>query len=361
MRQDKPIRFGVVGSGWRAGCYLSTASLLGELCAVTGIASRSRASAESLASRWKLPAFGDARDLVRSTSPDFLFVSVKGDATAAVLRGLMELGLPLLVETPPAQSLADLEALWREAEDRGARIQVAEQYWLQPLQQARLAAIGLGLIGRPSYVHVSVNHNYHNVSLMRKYLGVGCESARIRASLFSAPVIQGPGRAGPPLREELKDPEHLVGLFDFGEMGRGLFDFESDQHRSWVRSERLLARGEKGELCDSRISYLEDFASPVFDELRRVQTGGDSNFEDYYLKGICLGSTWLYRNPFVPARLSDEEISQAACLRAMGEYAATGKGFYSLAEASQDQYLALMLREAASSGKEVVTEQRAWA
>jgi predicted dehydrogenase len=361
MSGDRPIRFGLVGSGWRAGCYLSTASLLGGRCAVTGVTGRSRARADALAARWGIPAFDGARELVRATSPDFLFVSVKGEATAFVLRGLMDLGLPLLVETPPAQSVEDLESLWLEAEARGARIQVAEQYWLQPLQQARLAAIEAGLIGKPSYVHASVNHNYHNVSLMRKYLGLGFESARIRASVFSAPVTQGPGRGGPPEKEEIKNPEHLVGLLDFGEKGRGLFDFESDQHRSWIRSERLLVRGEKGELCDSRISYLEDFRSPVFDELRRVQTGGDSNFEDYYLKGITLGSAWLYRNPFDPARLSDEEISQAACLAAMEDYVATGAGFYSLAQASQDQYLALMLRKAAVSGEEIVTEERSWA
>jgi predicted dehydrogenase len=361
MSESGVIKFGIVGSGWRSGCYLNTAALLGERCIVAGITGRNPTTRNSLASHWKVPVYQDERELTLRAKPDFLFVAVKGEASASVLLGLIDLDIPLLVETPPASTIEGLEALYAEAKKRKARIQVAEQYWLQPLQQARLAAIEAGLIGKPSYAHVSVNHGYHNISLMRKYLGVGYEKAALRAASFTARITGGPGRGGPPQSETILMPEHLVGLLDFGEKGRGLFDFESDQHRSWIRTERLVVRGEKGELADSKISYLEDFRSPVHGELRRVQTGGDGDFEDYYLKGIMLGSRWLYRNPFAPARLSDEEISQAACLAAMEDYVRTGTPFYSLAEAAQDQYLSMQLRQAAESGETLVTDAQAWA
>jgi len=360
MDSARRIKFGIVGSGWRAGCYLATASLLGDACVVAGIAGRNSGTAESLAARWKVPAFSSAAELVASADPDFVLVTVQGEAMAAVLVDLMGLDVPLLAETPPASSIEGLERLWNETERRKARIQVAEQYWLQPMQQARLAAVSAGLIGAPSYAQVSVNHGYHNVSLIRRYLGIGFENARISATGFSAFVTEGPGRGGPPTEERIAPVEHVIGLFDFGEKGRGLFDFEQNQHRSWIRSGRVVVRGERGEIADSRIAYLEDFRSPVSDGLERVQAGGDGNFEGYYLKGVALGDRWLYRNPFAFARLSDEEISQAACLAAMGEYVRTGESFYPLAEAAQDQYLAIMLRKAVELGAPVVTESRAW-
>jgi predicted dehydrogenase len=355
------VKFGIVGSGWRAGCYLSTASLLGEGFDAVGVAGRNPATRASLAGRWKVAEYDDAARLVERESPDFLLVTVDGGAMASVLEELMRLDLPLLAETPPASTVEELERLWAEAERRKARIQVAEQYWLQPMQQARLAAVAEGLVGTPSYVHASVNHGYHNISLIRKYLGIGFEEAEIRATAFSAPATEGPGRGGPPVEERISPAEHILGLFDFGANRKGLFDFERNQHRSWIRSARVVVRGERGEIADTRIAYLEDFKSPVFDELERVQTGGDSDFEDCYLKGVMLGNRWLYRNPFAPARLSDEEISQAACLAAMGEYVRTGKGFYPLGEAAQDAYLALSLREAVETGEPVSTASRAWA
>jgi hypothetical protein len=229
------------------------------------------------------------------------------------------------------------------------------------MQQARLAAVSAGLVGEPSFAQVSVNHSYHNVSLIRKYLGTGFESAEIRATAFSAPATEGPGRGGPPAAERIAPVERVLGLFDFEGGKRGLFDFEQNQHRSWIRSPRVVVRGERGEIADSRVAYLEDFRSPVIDELTREQAGGDGNFEGYCLKGVSLGERRLYRNPFVPARLSDEEISQAACLDAMGDYVRTGRPFYPLAEAAQDQYLAIMLRKAAEGGAPVVAERRAWA
>jgi predicted dehydrogenase len=361
MSADAAVRFGIVGSGWRAGCYLETASLLGSGWAAVGVAGRNPATRGALASRWKVRAFASAAELVEGEAPDFLLVTVGGGAMAEVLSGLMELGVPLLAETPPASTVEGLESLWREAGRRKARIQVAEQYWLQPMQQARLAALSAGLIGESSFAHVSVNHSYHNVSLMRKYLGVGFENAAIRAASFSAPITEGPGRGGPPAAERISPVERVLGLFEFEGGKKGLFEFEQNQHRSWVRSSRVAVRGQKGEIADDRIAYLEDFRSPVSEELRREEAGGEGNFEGYHLKGVSLGDRRLYANPFAPARLSDEEISQAACLAAMGEYVRSGKSFYPLAEAAQDQYLAISLKEAAASGAAVVTETRAWA
>jgi hypothetical protein len=353
------IRFGVIGSGWRSECFLRTASFLGGAMQVSGIVSRSEEKRLALSSRWGIPAFASAREMRLAVPMDFFLVSVGGGAMKDVVEGLFPLGLPILCETPPAGSLEDLVRINESARASGTRVQVAEQYWLHPMNSARLAAIARGLLGKPSYAHVSVNHSYHNMSLIRKYLGLGFENAEIRASSSSAEAIGGPGRSGDPEAERLLSREHDIGILDFSGR-RALFDFEADQHRSWIRSSRTLIRGERGEIDGERIVRLKDYLTPVEGLLRRVETGGEDDFEGMHLKGVMLGEDWLFKNPTAPARLSDEEIAQARTIMGMKDFIVTGRDFYPLAEASQDAYLALCLKEAAVTGKPVLTVSQPW-
>lgn len=360
MKTNSRIRFGVVGSGWRSACYLKTAALMGQKCSVTGVVSRSEEKRAAITAEWGVDTFRTAAELADKNGADFLFVSVPGNAVMGVLHELIPLGIPLLVETPPASTVEELVALNEAARSEGARIQIAEQYALQPMNSARLALLASLEIGKPTYAHVSVNHSYHNIGLIRKYLGIGFENAEIRASSFSAPLVNGPGRGGDPTAEEIGNPEQQLALFDFAGR-RALFDYESNQHRSWVRTQRILIRGERGEIADTQVRYLKDFLSPVHEELERVQTGGEGNMEGYFLKSINFADRVLYLNETAPARLSDEEIAQARCLLGMKEYVETGKDFYSLAEASQDTYLAIMMRAAIATGNPILTATQNWA
>lgn len=354
------IRFGIVGSGWRSECFLRTASLLGPGVKAVGVVSRSGEKRAALAAAWDIPCFSSAPALLDFAKVDFLLVSVPGDVVAGVLSGLMPLGIPLLCETPPASSVEGLVALNEAAWKAGARVQVAEQYWLHPMHSARIRAISSGLIGEPAYAHVSVNHGYHNISLIRKFLGLGFEEVEIVASSFPSQLVGGPGRSGDPACEELVERAHDLAFLDFGAK-QAFFDFEADQHRSWIRSSHVLVRGDRGEIDGERIVYLKDFLTPVRMGFRRVETGGEDDFEGCHLKGVMLGEDWLFRNPTAPARLSDEEIGQARLLYGMKVYAETGEDVYSLAQASQDAYIACLLKEAIRTGNRVRAVRREWA
>ncbi len=87
----------------------------------------------------------------------------------------------------------------------------------------------------------------------------------------------------------------------------------------------------------------------------------DGNLEGYYHKGILAGNEWVYKNPFASARLSDDEIGVATCLSKMDDYVAGGPDFYSLAEASQDHYLSLMIERALASSETVTATAQPWA
>jgi hypothetical protein len=139
-----------------------------------------------------------------------------------------------------------------------------------------------------------------------------------------------------------------------------VFDFTGSQYFSWIRSPRLLVRGERGEINGTTFRFLGDYRTPVTLELKRVDAGQDGNLEGYYHKGIMAGSDWVYRNPFAPGRLSDEEIAVATCLQKMAEYVEGGPPFYSLADASQDHYLSMMMDRAASEMRPVRAVRQVW-
>jgi predicted dehydrogenase len=275
-----------------------------------------------------------------------------------MVRALAEQGVPALAETPPAPDLEGLRAL-HELTERGARVQVAEQYLFQPQHAARLAVARSGVLGRVSQAQVSAAHGYHGVSLIRGLLDVHFEPCTIRARAFVSPLVAGPNRAGPPAEHKLVESRQVIAQLDFGDR-LGVYDFTGDQYFSWVRSPRVLVRGEQGEINNRRVAYLEDFRTPVYLDLQRVEAGQAGNLEGYYHKGILAGSEWVYRNPFAPARLTDDEIAVATCLDKMAAYAAGGPSFYGLPEASQDHYLGMLVDQAARSGEAVETEAQPW-
>ena len=351
--------FGVVGSGWRAEFYLRIAQDLPDRFRVGGIVVRREDKARLMEKTWGVKTYGDLSALLASQDLQFVVVSTPREATPSVLRDLARSGMAALAETPPAPDLQGLVEMNRLTQ-AGAKIQVAEQYQFQPLHAARISLARSGRIGPVSQAQVSVAHGYHGISLIRKFLGIGFENATIRAREFASPIIAGPDRSGPPTSERVEDSRQTIAWLDFGDK-LAVYDFTGDQYLSWIRGLRVQVRGMRGEISDFSCKFLKDFQTPVELALKRVDAGANGNLEGYYHKGFLAGDEWVYQNPFVPARLSDDEIAVATCLERMARYAAGGPGFYDLAEASQDHYLALMVDEALRNGQPITTTCQSWA
>ncbi len=354
-----PIRFGVVGTGWRSEFYLRIAAARPDLFAVTGIVGRDQTKAGVVASRYRVPAFTSWRDmLARAPRPEFVVSSVSWSAAPEIMRDLVAVGMPVLSETPPAPNTNALRALWKKL-GASAPVQIAEQYAFQPHHAARLSVVYSGLLGAVAQAQLSVAHGYHGINLMRRFLGVGFESPRITAMRFQSDIIAGPTRAGPPRGEQRKRIDQDLAWFEFdGKLG--VFDFTGEQYFSYIRDPRLLVRGERGELSNDSVVYLVDGNTPARLHFVRHEGGAGGNLEGKYLKGLQLGDQWQYRNLFAPAPLPDDEIAIATCLTLMHEFVRTGAAFYGLAEACQDTYLSFALNEALKAGK-VQTRRQAWA
>jgi hypothetical protein len=354
-----PIRFAIVGSGWRSAFFLRIARMLPERFHVVGLVTRSAETGRAMEAEWGIRTYRDVDALVAGTRPEFAVVSVPRNVAPASVARLVEHGVPVLTETPPGEDVAAMLELHALVE-RGAIIQVAEQYHLSPLLSAQLSIAASGRLGRVSQAQVAQCHDYHGVSIMRRAIGIGFEDARITASTFESPLTRGPSRAGDPVREEVVTARQTIAHFDFGDR-LGIYDFAGEQYFSWIRANRLLVRGDRGEIVDRDVRYLQDYRTPMFETITRVETGVGGNLEGKFLRGLISGSEWVFRNPFLPARLSDDEIAIAELLVRMSEHVAGGPPVYSLAEAAQDHYLALLMRQAAATGEPVRSQPQAWA
>jgi len=354
----KPIKFGIIGGGWRTAFFLRIAEQLSERFQVGGLLVRNAEKGQALEARWGVPAYLTLDKLLHVPDLQFVVVSVSWPATPVLLKELASRNVPALAETPPAPDLEGLISL-QPLIQAGAKIQVAEQYQFQPLHAARLALARSGKLGTITQAQISVAHGYHGMSLMRKFLDITFDCATITARSFISPLVAGPDRNGPPVQEKIEPSKQVIASLDFGDK-LGIYDFTDDQYFSWIRTPRMLIRGERGEINNTQVHYLENFQTPIPLELQRQNAGENGNLEGYYLKGIVAGNEGVYQNPFVPGRLSDDEIAIATCLDSMARYVEGGPEFYGLAEASQDHYLSMMIEQALATGEPVRTSLQPW-
>lgn len=230
-------------------------------------------------------------------------------------------------------------------------VQVAEQYPLMPAHAARAALIRSGLIGRPTQVQVSSTHQYHAIALIRGLLGVGQETAQVRATRLEAPLLDPLTRDGWTDDPSLPVASTAVATLDFGDGRSGVYDFTDNQWHNQLRFRRILVRGTHGELRDDELVRMAGLRTIVRSSLVRRQTGYDLDLDGYDTDHISHGSDVLYRIPYTGRRWSDEEIAIASLLEAMAAWVrGEGPPPYPLADGAQDHLLALAIDEAVGTG-----------
>ncbi len=354
------IRFGLVGAGGRSDFFLRIARRMPKHFEVVCAQVRDPVKGKAYADRWQLPVVNTLPELLEREELEFVLVSVSQPAAAEMIASVASTGMPVLTETPPGQTVAELERLTALTHS-GAHIQVAEQYQFQPLHAARIALAHDGRLGAITQAQVSAAHGYHGVSLMRLMLGVGFEDATIHAFGVGSRLMTSRRRSARPVAGKFENSHQILALFEFDSGQFGLFDFTWDQYWSWVRAPRVLIRGTRGEIVQDRITWLRDSQTPMSLVLERVDGGQLGFLEGYHHHGFRFGEGWVYRNPTVPARLSDDEIAAADCLMRMAANVRKGGRFYDLAQGAQDQYLSLLIDEAVRTGEAVQSRPQAWA
>lgn len=355
-----PIRYGVVGSGWRTQAFVRIAERMPDRFTLEGVVTRTEARADRIVEEWKVPGYTDLHTFLDRHRVDFMITSTPHSVTPSLITELVGSDVPVLAETPPAADVEGLRALWLAVGERSL-VQVAEQYPFAPGNVARKALLDTGAAGDVNWAYVSSTQWYHAVALLRQMLGVRSEPATISARSFTLPVVDPQSRAGWADHIDPVDRTTTLATLDFG--GKvGVYDYTDNQVRNPVRANRMVVRGTHGELVDDHLTRLPAPRTPLEVDLRRWQTGQYLNFEEPDLYQIGDGQQVLYRNPYFGACLPDEDIAVATVLERTGRWArGEVEPPYPLADACQDQLLALAIKESARTGAPVTTDVEAWA
>ena len=354
------IRYALIGSGWRAEFYIRIAKAVPDRFSLTAVLIRDKEKGRAFAEKFQVKVVNTLEELMED-SPDFVVLSIKRGAVTDYLLRLFEQNIPVLAETPPGETMEDLYSLWKAYEACRPKVQVAEQYYLQPLYASWYKALELGLLGRVENISISALHGYHGISMIRRMLGVKGLPCTIYGKRYHFEVTETYGRSGMAFDGGTFMCPRDKAVLEFDDGKTAFFDFSDPaQYHSFIRTRQLNIQGTRGEIDDLEIRYLTEENVPVTESLRRIDLGVYGNQEWSHF-AMMLGERFLYRTPFPNARLNDDELAVGGLLLGMADYLSGSGQAYSLADALQDMYLCLKLEEAYRSPFQPVrTEPQPW-
>jgi len=354
-----PVRFAIIGTGWRAEFFLRLAAALPEKLQVACVIGRTQSSLNRVPARWHVPVSLDPADLVRF-DPEFVAIAVGWDQTPILTVDLAERGFHLYVETPPAPDVEGLRALWARLAGLAYRVQVGEQYYRMPGHAARLRLVRDGVIGDPNSVEIASTHGYHAVALIRECLGVGTDPVIIDARAFRSRLIDPLGFDGWAADPQPEPHTTTIATLDFGDGRFGLYNFVENQWWNPLLHRRIVIRGSLGEIVDNTVLRWA-CGFPVTSQIEYRRAGVDMSLEGNELKEVTFDGKVVYANPYLSTRLSEDDIAVADHLRAEGAYVRGESGpVYPLAQGIHDHALGLAIARSAQLGIPVRVADEPW-
>ena len=317
------IRFAVIGSGWRSLFYVRIARALPDMFELTALLCRGQEKADRIQNEYGIHTTTSEDEIIAS-KPDFVVSAVNKSSMSDVVRYWAAKGIPVLSETPAGLDIDILKAIRQDVEN-GARIQVAEQYFLYPSIKAVIDECKSGTIGEPVSLTISAMHDYHAASVIRRMLDTGLEDVAITGKTFFMKVTDTRTRYEVLTEGRVveKEEKHLV--MEYADGKTAFYDFMSDQYRSPIRNRYINLRGTRGEIINDTVYYLDK------DNLAACKK---------------LDIT----NPYGYAGLSEDEAAITGILLGMKNYVDTGKEVYPMDEALYDAYMGILMCEAGKPG-----------
>lgn len=323
------IQYSIMGAGWRAEFYLRLAKICPDFFGVTCIMVRNESRISEIAEKYDVKIVKTLEEL-KQNAGEFIVNCINKDDIADMAITLSNDGFAVLCETPGCTGKTHAEQILSKLK-KGLKIQVAEQFHLKPMYAAIKKIIDLRIIGDVNFASVSVAHEYHAMSLIKFFLGEK-DVTLLSENEFNSPVLHTHFRDGETDNKQCQNSKHVIKVFKCGEKV-GVYDFDFEQYFSPVRSDRLLIRGTRGEICENRVRYFNDDNILCESIIHRQKSG---ELDGLFSQSVTFEGRELYKNPFGTCRLTDEETAIGSVLLKMHDYVNFGNEFYSLKDAVCD-------------------------
>ena len=222
-----PLRIAIAGLGLVG---LRHAKAIGQvdgvtLCAVADPSPKSKDQAEA----YKVPHFNTLEELIEAVQPDGIILATPTMLHAAQGRLCVDAGIPVLIEKPLADNLAEGEALVKHAEAADVVVMVGHHRRFNPIIQKAHAMIGEGRIGEVKSVHATCwfykPDSYFDIAPWRKREGAGPVSVNLVHDIdlirhLCGEITQVQAQANPSSRG-YENEDVAAALFTFANGGIG--------------------------------------------------------------------------------------------------------------------------------------------
>ena len=371
MTPTERLDVALVGAGRRGWAHLEMLLAMPEL-RVVGVCDADRARLDAAARRAGTDVVAETKveALVRGCRPGFAVVSTLQDTMPALCCSLLEAGVAVLAEVPPAYEGPLIRRMIDTAARAGLPLGSIENYPRTPLERLKQQLIAAGAFGRVTRAEIggSVGHKGHEIAVARHYLGIEARPVRARG--------RASGGTGFASGEGVPMPQRLSGLVEFDNGTEAAFELRAvdvtdraSLDRADLRSDFVAERGG----CRNHQLYLvrDGVERPVPVERRTRTLDGIEVPESLCLAEVpdVVWSNPFADTPFPPAsrreylcRVDDQpqswEIAIADAYRDMAEAVRRGRPpEYGVAHSLTDVRIRLAMIESARRGGEWVDWQ----
>ncbi len=351
------IHFSIIGSGYRALLFAEVVKTYPDLFELDYMLCRTVEKAERIRKEYQIETTID-KDVIAKARPDFVVVAIGRDQAAEVILEWMGRGIAVICETPPCSTIDELKMLWSVPEVRNGMLLVSEQYHRYPVLACGLKKIEKGCIGNPESVYISMCHDYHAASMIRRSLNHGLVPFTIVGNRFSSSVKATDSRYG-----RVTDGSYSVAVRDiatisFDDQTVAVYDFSGVQYRSFLRGRHLTVRGSEGELSDKMLYFMGEDGYPdsqmlttqINPEYRVLETRGLKNL----LRSI---------KPELVLEEEEDIFAMASLLLDYGRYHRKETDIfpYPIEEGLEDTYTSMLMHQAFEHpGEQIRSEVMPW-
>ena len=308
-RDMDKLNVAVVGAGRRAaGSWLPAINTLDDQLNLLAVCNTGAPRGEEQAKKYGVNWYTDIEKMLDKEKPDFVAIIINPPQTHIVAEAVLERGISMITETPVTSTLEDADMLIKLAEDKGAKIEVAENLYRMPSERIKRELILNGVFGKVWRGHNnSRTHNYHAVSLVRSYIGFDVPIKRVIG-------VQGDFAVEPhEYRGRKTDSErsrHAVFFFENGALG--FSHFTSLTFGSPLRGVNSTEfYGEKGMAVGEQLFVLKDGTTKHPINISRVTCNVDGmEVLDKFVADTDPEIVW--DNPFKSYKMSDGMITIAS-------------------------------------------------
>lgn len=192
------------------------------------------------------------KEVITKLKPDFIINTASKKINYSLSKYFLEYGIPVLQETPIALNHDEIDSMVKYK----GLYQIAEQYQFYDYFMNIKEMVNKGYLGKINNIIISYAHDYHAISIIRHLVG-DFNKVNIIGRTFTENICHTKTRYDEFHDGAINKYISKQFLIDWDDI-KIIYDFNSEEYRSSIRMPYIVIRGERGEIINDNINYLDE-------------------------------------------------------------------------------------------------------